>query len=202
MRVANTTKRLWKETSRPSGLSVDFAVGSVGTFFTFDASASSDKETENSKLLVRWDFDGDGVWDTSYSLVKVVSIQFMNVGTFSVSVEARDERGWLAMTKRQIRIENQNPFTPSALSVANDAADQPITLTLDWFGGDPDAFDTVTYDVYFGTSVNPPLGASDLSATSFALAPLNYNTFYFLTGSVLVIDYSCCPGRLWAWLAS
>lgn len=155
------------------------AVGKIGTFFTFDAGTSFDRETDASKLLVRWDFDGDGTWDTAYSALKVVSIQFMNLGTFNTVLEVRDERGWLCTTNRQVRVENQSPLTPLALSVSNGAPSRPIILTLDWSGGDDDPFDTVTYDLYFGTAPSPPQVASDLAATSFAPPTLGYNTFYF-----------------------
>ena len=40
--------------------------------FHFDASGSSDAETPASALEVRWDFDGDGIWDTPFSTVKTV----------------------------------------------------------------------------------------------------------------------------------
>ena len=155
------------------------AVAGIGSFISFDASASFDKESDNSKLLLRWDFDGDGVWDTSFSVSKVVSLQFTNLGTFNVNVEVRDERGWLATTNRQIRIENQNPFTPSPLSIANNSTNQPVTLRLDWLGGDNDPFDTVVYDLYFGTAANPELVASDLNGASFSPPQLQYNKFYF-----------------------
>ncbi len=155
------------------------SVGNVGTFVTLDASYSFDRETDNSRLLVRWDFDGDGNWDTLLSASKTISVQFTNLGTFNVIVEVRDSRGWTATTNKPVVVANQNPLVPTPTSIADGAQNQPILANLAWSGGDPDAFDTVTYDVYFGTTANPPLVASDLPATSFPLPVLNYNTFYF-----------------------
>ncbi len=151
----------------------------VGTVITFDASSSFDRETENAKLLVRWDVDGDGQWDTGFSTTKCVCKQFINLGTFTVALEVRDQRGWISSTSREIRIENQPPVVPLALSVTNGARSQPILLTLDWVGGDLDPLDSVTYDVYFGTTVHPPLVASDLAQTAFGPAALSYNTYYY-----------------------
>lgn len=41
--------------------------------FVLDASASTDPETPSADLLVRWDFGGDGVWDTPWSFNKMVT---------------------------------------------------------------------------------------------------------------------------------
>ena len=49
------------------------------------------------------------------------------------------------------------PITPCNPSPANHASGVSIDADLSWTGGDPDAGDTVTYDVYFGTSETPPL---------------------------------------------
>ncbi len=50
---------------------------------------------------------------------------------------------------------------------------------LGWTSGDPDAGDTVTYDVYFGTSDNPPLVSNDQSATTYDPGTLSYSTHYY-----------------------
>jgi YD repeat-containing protein len=53
---------------------------------------------------------------------------------------------------------NNPPNVPINLSPANGAIDVSATPTLSWTGGgDPDAGDQVVYDVYLGTSSNPPL---------------------------------------------
>jgi hypothetical protein len=49
------------------------------------------------------------------------------------------------------------PYVPGNLSPEDGASGVPRNAALSWTGGDPDAGDTVTYDVYFGTSSPPPL---------------------------------------------
>ena len=55
---------------------------------------------------------------------------------------------------------NQPPAVPCNPSPAFDGDDVPVAIALDWeCTGDPDG-DDVTYDVYLGTSSDPPLVAS------------------------------------------
>jgi hypothetical protein len=67
------------------------------------------------------------------------------------------------------------------LSPANHAANQPLTVTLDWAeaGVPPDPNAAVTYDLYFGTAPNPPLRASGLTAMQYTVSGLSMNTRYF-----------------------
>ena len=44
-----------------------------GNQVVLDASASSDPETPADRLLARWDFGGDGVWDTPWSFDRAVT---------------------------------------------------------------------------------------------------------------------------------
>lgn len=75
--------------------------------------------------------------------------------------------------------ENTIPFTPNNPSPLNGAINQATTVDLIWSGGDPDAGDTVTYDVFFGTTSTPSKIASNQSATSYDLGVLNYGTTYY-----------------------
>jgi|GEM_PF-5862411 len=74
---------------------------------------------------------------------------------------------------------NRPPTAPSNPSPAMSASGQPIDLSLNWIGGDPDIGDVAMYDVYFGTSTLPPYLAGDVQATTYTLQTLQYNTFYF-----------------------
>jgi phosphatidylserine/phosphatidylglycerophosphate/cardiolipin synthase-like enzyme len=91
------------------------------------------------------------------------------------------ERKWnSAETKPFIPLP---PTTPSYLSPANNALNQPTNLTLRWEGG-PWAH---RYDIYFGTTSNPPLIAADQNigrvdngvVESYPLPPLVAGTRYF-----------------------
>ena len=51
--------------------------------------------------------------------------------------------------------------------------------TLQWSVYDPDPDDTLTYDVYFGTSSSPPLVRSHQTKTSYTPGQLSYSTRYY-----------------------
>jgi hypothetical protein len=74
---------------------------------------------------------------------------------------------------------NEDPYTPNTPFPSNTSSDNPITTDLSWTGGDPNG-DTVTYDVYFGTSSPPSKVSSNQSATSYdPPGDLAYNTTYY-----------------------
>jgi hypothetical protein len=98
-------------------------------------------------------------------------------------IVAKDNHGatttgpiWCFTTTSQ---PNNPPYTPSNPSPANNAVGVSIYPSLSWTGGDPDPGDTVTYDIYFGTSSNPPLVKSNHAYTSYSPGTLNYNTKYY-----------------------
>ena len=80
---------------------------------------------------------------------------------------------------------NNQPNIPSDPSPADHATGVSINADLSWIGGDPDAEDIVTYNVYFGTNSTPPLietiGPYAANQTSISYDPgtLSYNTTYY-----------------------
>ena len=75
---------------------------------------------------------------------------------------------------------NNPPNTPSNPSPGNGATGVGINADLSWTGGDPDVGDTVTYDVYFGTTNPPTTNVSDnQSGTSYSPVTLGYSTPYY-----------------------
>jgi len=75
--------------------------------------------------------------------------------------------------------ENLPPHTPSNPSPENGATGVSINKVLIWAGGDPNEGDTVTYDVYFGTSSSPPLVARDLPQYAYDPGTMDLDTTYY-----------------------
>ena len=73
---------------------------------------------------------------------------------------------------------NNPPYPPSNPNPTNGATDQPLNLTLTWSCTDPDG-DPLTYDVYFGTTINPPLVSGNQSSTNYDSRQLNEMTTYY-----------------------
>ena len=85
------------------------ASGDTSTDFVFDASPCWDIEDFSSTLEVRWDWNGDGIWDTGWSTDKVVMHNFSSQGTYDVTLEVRDRGGLTNRTAVQVEIAEEIP---------------------------------------------------------------------------------------------
>ncbi len=111
------------------------APASAGTLsrYTFDASDSSDEEDLTEDLEVRWDFNGDGSWDTSFSTEKTTTYEYAADGTYTVTLEVKDTRGSTSTASQQVEaVMNEAPtadfsFTPNYADIKTD-------ITLDASG--------------------------------------------------------------------
>jgi len=74
--------------------------------------------------------------------------------------------------------ENNPPNTPSNPYPTDGQNNLDLDITLDWDCSDPDG-DSLTYDVYFGTSSNPNLIASDIQNSNYEIETLDYETTYY-----------------------
>jgi len=93
------------------------AVQRVGFDVSFDASACSDLETASASLTVRWDFDGDAVWDTSPDTNKTTTHSYASTGLYPVAVEVQDGLGNTAVATRDVLIVASNVAPVAALEV-------------------------------------------------------------------------------------
>jgi len=105
-----------------AGFTVSPKTGSVFTTFQFDASSSSDIETPNDQLEVRWQFAQDPFieWTTD----KTTSHQFSETGTWIITLEVRDESGLISS------------YTDSCYVIYTDPADSIKIMSYNiLFGG-------------------------------------------------------------------
>jgi PKD repeat protein len=121
--------------------------------------AFSDNSTSYDGIVAwGWAFDNDGVTDSTEQNPTYVYAED-DVYTVSLTVYENDgDNG--SMTKANcitVTMVNNAPYAPSEPSPSDGATDVPVDAVLSWTGGDPDADDTVTYDVYFGTNTIPAL---------------------------------------------
>ncbi len=61
--------------------------------FNLDATSCTDVEDDISSLQVRWDFDSDGTWETSWSTDKTSSTSWHETGSYLITMEVMDSDG-------------------------------------------------------------------------------------------------------------
>jgi len=97
--------------------------GRTSDVFIFDASASYDYEDEVHQLKVRWDFDGDDVWDTEFSHVKAAYWPFREPGEYTAKLEVKDTQGLSSTTTRFVKVEAANIKPIAIFSVTPEEGD-------------------------------------------------------------------------------
>ena len=73
---------------------------------------------------------------------------------------------------------NQPPNPPSNPNPSDNATEVSINTNLSWECTDPEN-DPLTYDIYFGTSSNPPIVNNGQSGTTYYLGTLEEETTYY-----------------------
>ncbi|MGF3554164.1 MAG: C25 family cysteine peptidase [Thermoplasmatota archaeon] len=91
---------------------------------------------------------------------------------------------------------NQPPVAPFNPNPSNGTTGVNINADLSWNCSDPDG-DPLTYNVYFGTSSNPPLVSSNQSSTNYDPGTMNFNTTYYW--KIVAFDSSSSTiGPIWS----
>jgi len=179
-RITEFLRVSWTNRTPTASFSVNPDGGFLQDIFIFNASSSSDPEDDNSSLLCRWDFDGDGVWDTEYSTTKSVQYQYTDPGFYEAALEVKDSEGLTNKAVYTVVVGglNESPNLPESPAPANGNADASTLCELQWTCVDPEN-DELTFDIYFGTDANPPLVASDHNENTYHCLPLEYETDYY-----------------------
>ncbi len=114
---------------------------------TFDASGSTDPDGD--ALQYRWDFDGDGTWDTDFSTDPTASHTWTDDYTGTAIVEVTD--GFASDTDTAtVTVFNVAPFATASGSTIDEngiatvsgtifdpSPDDTFTVTIDWGEGSP-----------------------------------------------------------------
>ena len=80
----------------------------IFTTFIFSASHSFDDEDSMNLLIFRWDFDGDGSWDTGFESQSMGSHLFASTGKYLAGVEVMDPTGRSSVVKRLVTVDLLN----------------------------------------------------------------------------------------------
>jgi PKD repeat protein len=87
-----------------ASFTVSLQDGTTSTVFAFDASACSDLEDPPTALTLRWDWEADGIWDTSWTTDKTALHQFAAPGEYTVKLEVKDTTGLTNSTTRHVTV--------------------------------------------------------------------------------------------------
>lgn len=78
--------------------------GNILTQFYLDSWLTTDDFQAPSELDVRWDFDGDGNWDTPFSREMSLFHQYESPGEYFIILQARDQEGLSSLDKKRIYV--------------------------------------------------------------------------------------------------
>jgi hypothetical protein len=134
-------------------------------------------DPDGDELTYGWSASGGGIGGQG-AVVNWTAPQ--SAGSYNITAMVSDDRG--GVVTRQVTVTaraNEPPNTPSNPWPTDRATGVSIYVNLSWTGGDPDAGDTVTYDVYLGVTSSPPMVSNDQSGTAYKPGTLAYNTKYY-----------------------
>ena len=133
------------------------------TVFSFDATESS----HQFDVLLRWDWDGDGQFDTEWSDEKQVMNQYrFGGGKKQVGLEIKDKSGWLVSASQEITVYSR-PYPDFSY---DQDFENPLKITLD-------ASNSGDYEDGNNLLFRWDLNADSLWDTDWSMEKTNTHTF-------------------------
>lgn len=118
------TKPTARFTMEPAG-------GVVGTVFTFDPTSSSDNESTIAWLSVRYDWENDGNYDTSWwNASQTIEYSYSVAGTKTVAMLLRDPEGLTDVATRTFQVADPGHNTPPVARCTITPASGPVSTTF------------------------------------------------------------------------
>ena len=119
----------------------------VNNSVAFDASSSTDSDP-GATLQARWDWEGDGVWDTPFSSTLTIQHAFTTVGAYMVKLEILDSNGLRAGLGQWVAVQNpgggdRTPPQVSILSPSNATVIESANVTVTGVAWDDVAISTI-----------------------------------------------------------
>ncbi|MFC1656166.1 PKD domain-containing protein [Patescibacteria group bacterium] len=110
--VSEATQKIYVvENTRPEAhFTISPEIGTPGTRFNLKTNLSSDDQYASRQLYYRFDFDGDGVYDTKYRSKTTWDHKFDKPGLKNVTLEVRDPEGATSTYSQLVFVkENSKP---------------------------------------------------------------------------------------------
>ena len=160
---------------------------------TFQWSASTDEDGDSIRyrIIIATDRDLNNVVEDRIVTSNSVTITLQQGVAYYWSVTAIDSEGNEADASTTFAfftsgqgITHYAPFTAALNAPADDSNVTSGAVNLSWTGGDTDVGDTLTYDLYFGLDMNPPLNQSGLTTENASVSTTVGNTYYWRVDSI------------------
>src|SRR5436309_2054060 len=176
--------------SRPASMAVTVAATGPPARFTFappyprvnssvafDASSSTDSDP-SATLQARWDWEGDGVWDTPYSSTLTIQHAFTTAGAYLVKLEIMDSNGLMAGIGQWVAVQNpgggdKTPPQVSILSPSNATVVASANVTVTGVAWDNVAISTIELSTD-NTTWTPTSGTNSWSGSVLLKAGTNH----------------------------
>lgn len=107
--------------------------GNVQTQFYFRAWGSKDDQQGGSELDKRWDFDGDGIWDTPYSKDMEANHQYAVAGTYHPTLEVTDKQGLSDQFSLEVEISPYENPTGYLMDARDAKLYATVKIGNDWW---------------------------------------------------------------------
>lgn len=111
--------------------------GNRGTTFTLDATCSR-LNAPNAGGSYRWDYDGNGVWDTGWLASSSTTWNYASVGTYPAKLELRTSSDARTLATQTLKVLNRAPGVTASASTTNPIAGDPVTFTARYSDVDGD----------------------------------------------------------------
>ena len=99
----------------------DFSVtpenGQTTTIFRFSTAGSTNPGLEKPDLFFRWDYDGDGIWDTHFSKSVNYQHRYFTPGIFTANLEVSNATGLRDTISKTIDVQRGNSAPYPSLEV-------------------------------------------------------------------------------------
>ena len=176
--------------------------------FEWNASTDVDNDPVRYRVVIALDRDLNNVVEERTVSTNSVTLTLLQATAYYWNVTALDNMGAEAEPSQTFAfftsgpgVINYAPFTAELVAPADAGAVSAGTVNLSWIGADTDAGDTLTYDLYFGDVMDPPLSQSGLTAENEDVTTTAGNTYYW---RVDTIDDSNVKtiGQIWSFTAN
>ncbi len=164
--------------------------GPVGVPVSFSAICSDDVENMTAELQARFDFEGDGAWDTAFGLLTATHV-YPDAGFFEAVVEVLDTGGLSMFAERFVSVAS--PLQDVVVTTALDES-TPLASPADAGGTGLSLREAIAFATSTGIARTIRFAGPMTIAPTTALPSVNVSGTAIVGSPGVVVDFSAVPG--------